>query len=432
MLNGIFVFLVLSSILLAAQAGRMQELTSAIIQDSAKAVTLALGLVGVMAFFLGLVRVVDQAGLLRKLARAISPLMRLLFPSVPPDHPAMSAMVLNIASNLLGLANAATPFGIKAMEELDKLNGRKGTATNAMVLFLAINSAGLALLPSSVIALRASLGSHDPAGIFLTTWFASGCATLVGVSAALALSRLPRFRRTEPPAAAAASTGLVEPVVLTGEAQVPAWRRVALALFWLAFIVLLARQAWLHAALDSPGELARNMISSWVLPALVGGLVLCGWAFRVRVYDELVEGAKEGFQVALRILPYLVAILVAVGMFRASGGIGLVVQLLAPLTEAIRMPAEALPMAILRPLSGSGAYAVMAEIMTEHGPDSLIGYMVSTLHGSSETTFYVLAVYFGAIGVKRTRHALPACLIADAAGMLAAVIIVNAIFGPFR
>jgi spore maturation protein SpmA len=428
-LNAIFVFLVLGSILLAALTGRMQELTGAIVQDAGKAVTLALGLVGLMAFFLGLVRVVERAGLLRMLARAISPLMRLLFPAVPPGHPAMSAMVLNISSNLLGLANAATPFGIKAMEELDKLNGRKGTATNAMVLFLAINSAGLALLPSSVIALRASLGSGDPTGILLPTWLASGCATLVGIGAALVLSRLPRYRQSEPPVAAGNAD---EAGVPDSAESLSRGRRIALALFWLAFVALLSREAWLHAGALAPGELARRLISSWVLPALIGGLVLFGWAARVRVYDELVEGAKEGFQVALRILPYLVAILVAVGMFRASGGIALLVRLLEPVVAVLRMPAEALPMAILRPLSGSGAYAVMAEIMTEHGPDSRIGYMVSTLHGSSETTFYVLAVYFGAIGVRRTRHALPACLLADAAGMLAAVLLVNAFFGAVR
>ena len=198
MLNGIFVFVVLSSILLAAITGEMQGLTDAILNDSKKAVTLSLGLVGVMAFFLGLMKVAEDGGLLRLIARAISPVMRRLFPSVPEDHPAMSAMILNIASNMLGLGNAATPFGIKAMEELNRLNGNKGTATNAMVLFLAINTAGLAVLPSGVVGLRAAAGSLDATGIFLPTWFASGCATLVGISAAFLLSRLPRYRKTEP------------------------------------------------------------------------------------------------------------------------------------------------------------------------------------------------------------------------------------------
>jgi spore maturation protein SpmB len=354
--------------------------------------------------------------------------MRKLFPGVPADHPAMSAMILNIASNMMGLANAATPFGIKAMEELDKLNSRKGTATNDMVLFLAINTAGLAILPSGVIGIRAALGSADAAGIFFSTWFASGMATLVGIVAAFLLSKAPAFARSTPPPLENAAMGKPDE---SPEEERPSsrWKNLAQLIFWVAFVLLLARHLWQAAATESVGEMIRGVGSYWMLPALVGGLVLFGWARGVRVYDSLVEGAKEGFQVALRISPYLVAILVAVGMFRASGGIDLMVRLLSPLTELIRMPAEALPMALLRPLSGSGALGVMSEIMTAHGTDSFIGYMVSTFQGSTETTFYVLAVYFGAIGVKKTRHTLPACLLADTAGILAAVFIVNVMFG---
>jgi len=431
MLNGIFVAIVVVSILLAATTGRMQALTDGMLVDAKKAVELALGLVGVMAFFLGLMRVVEDGGLLRRMARVVGPLLHRLFPGVPPDHPAMSAMILNISSNLLGLANAATPFGIRAMEQLDELNGRKGTATNAMVLFLAINTSGLAILPSGVIGLRASLGSHAAAGIFVPTWFASGMATLVGVTAALLISRLPRFRASEPPplAAAPAAAGGVEPSPAEPAPPrrpprfAPAW----VALFWLGFAVLLGRHLW--SAEGTASEVAREVGSYWVLPVLVGGLVLYGWARGVRVYDSLVEGAKQGFEVALRIIPYLVAILVGVGMLRSSGWIDIMVRTFGPLTERIGLPAEALPMALLRPLTGSGAYGVMAETMTAHGPDSLIGYMVSTFQGSTETTFYVLAVYFGAVGIKRTRHALAACLLADAAGLLAAVFIVNRLFG---
>jgi spore maturation protein SpmB len=347
----------------------------------------------------------------------------------------MSAMILNISSNMLGLANAATPFGIRAMEELDKLNSRRGTATNAMVLFLAINTAGLAILPSGVIGLRVSLGSENATGIFATTWFASGCATIVGIFAAFLLSRLRRYRSTAPPplSAVEASDPSESPEIVEGDAgqprRAPRGASWGVALFWLAFAVLLGRYIWLAAGSVSPFELVRDVASFWILPALVGGLVLFGWATGVRVYASLVEGAKEGFQVALRIIPYLVAILVAVGMLRASGGIDLLVRYVGPLTNLIGLPAEALPMAVLRPLSGSGAYGVMAEIMSVHGADSLIGYMVSTFQGSTETTFYVLAVYFGAVGIKRTRHALPACLLADVAGILAAVLIVNLIYG---
>ncbi len=432
MLNGIFVFVVMVSILLAALSGQMQQLTDAMLTDAGKAVKLAIGLVGVMAFFLGLMQVAQDAGLLRILARLLAPVMRRLFPSVPTDHPAMSAMILNISSNMLGLANAATPFGIKAMEELDKLNGRKGTATNAMVLFLAINTAGLAILPSGVIGLRAAAGSQDAAGIFFTTWFASGVATLVGVLAAFLLARLPRYRSTEPPMAPTApGEGDAIADSLDDQQKVPAlaWRKWAAILALLVYLGLMIRQLVLTAGGQTTLETLRGLMSFWILPLIVGSIVMFGWARGVKVYESLVGGAKEGFQVALRIIPYLVAIMVAVGMLRASGGIDLIVGWLGPYTERMGMPAAALPMAILRPLSGSGAFGVMTEAMAIYGPDSLIGYMVSTFQGSTETTFYVLAVYFGAVSVKRTRHTLPACLLADLAGILAAVFIVNLIFG---
>jgi spore maturation protein SpmA len=429
-LNAFFVGAVLLSILIAAFTGGMQAVSQACVESAGKAVTLALGLVGVMTFFLGLMRVASDGGLLKLVARAVAPVMRRLFPGVPEDHPAMSAMVLNIASNMLGLANAATPFGIRAMQELDRLNARKGTATDAMVLFLAINTSGLALLPTGVIALRASLGSKDPAGIFFATWFASACATAVGITAAILLSRLPRYRATAPATVAAAGEAVEVPAEAPTEPLTPprfagVWVLAWTALFVLGLVVTVGRE-W---GARPGGEIVRSIASYWVLPALVGGLVLFGWARGVKVYASLVEGAKEGFQVALRIIPYLVAILVAVAMFRASGGLEMLVGAIGPWTARLGLPAEALPMAILRPLSGSGAYGVMAEAMTAHGPDSLIGYMVSVMQGSTETTFYVLAVYFGAVSVRRTRHTVPACLLADLAGLSAAVWISNRLFG---
>lgn len=434
MLNGIFVFVVLASILLAAFSGQMQGLTDAILTDSRKAVDLSLKLIGVMAFFLGLMKVAEDGGLLRVLARALAPIMRRLFPTVPPDHPAMSAMILNISSNMLGLANAATPFGIKAIEHLNELNTKKGTATNAMVLFLAINTAGLAVLPSGVIGLRAAAGSLDATGIFFPTWFASGCATITGITAAFLLARLPGFRATEPPVmnlsdttAAVADSIADDPDA--PELKPPAFGKPLAALFVVTFLGLGIWSIVKTAAEQSAFDTVRTIMSYWTLPMIVGALVLFGWVRGVRVYESLVEGAKEGFNVAIRIIPFLVAILVGVGMFRASGGIDLITRGVGPLTSLIGMPAEALPMAILRPLTGSGAMGVMAEAMSAHGPDSLIGYMVSTFQGSTETTFYVLAVYFGAVGVTRSRHALPACLLADVAGILAAVFIVNLLHG---
>ena len=436
MLNGLIVSVALASILLAAFSGQMQALTDSILTSARGAVDLAIGLVGIMAFFLGLFRIAEDAGLLRHLARLVGPMLHRLFPSVPVGSPAMSAMILNISSNMLGLGNAATPFGIKAMEELDKLNSKPGTATNAMVLFLAINTSALAILPSGAVGMRASVGSEDAMGIFIPTWFASGCATLVGITAAVLLSRLWIYRSTEPAALTAADTGNMAdaadyaPLAFDApEALAPKpVRRWLGRLFWLGLAGLLARFVW-DGRTESTADIITDVTSAWMLPILVATLVLYGWVRGVRVYDSLVEGAKQGFQVAIRIIPYLVAILVVVGMFRASGGINLIVVVLSPFTAIIGLPAEALPMALLRPLTGTGAFGVMTETMQVYGADSVVGYMVSTFQGSTETTFYTLAVYYGAVGIRETRHTVPACLLADTAGILGAVFIVNLMFG---
>ncbi len=439
MLNGLIVVVALASILLAAFTGQMQALTDSILTSAGGAVDLAIGLVGVMAFFLGLMKVGEDAGLQRHLARIVGPVLQRLFPSVPAGSPAMSAIILNVSANMLGLGNAATPFGIKAMQELDKLNSTPGTATNAMVMLLALNTSGLAILPSGVVGLRASVGSSDAMGIWVPTWFASGCATVVAVTAAVLLSRLWIYRSTAPSprtpgdvddmAVAEGVRGNAGLAIDAPAARDPKPMRLWLGrLFWLVLAVLLARFVWGSRA-EGTGGLVTDVTSAWMLPTLVAVLVLYGWVRGVRVYDSLVEGAKQGFQVAIRIIPYLVVILVVVGMFRASGGIDLFVVLVSPFTELIGLPAEALPMAVLRPLTGSGAFGVMAEAMRVHGPDSLIGYMVSTFQGSTETTFYTLAVYYGAVGIRETRHTVPACLLADTAGILAAVFIVNLMFG---
>ena len=431
MLNGLFVAVALASVLLAALSGQMQALTDGILTSARDAVELAIGLVGAMAFFLGLMKVIEDGGAMTTIAHVVRPATRVLFPSVPANSPAIGAIVMNMAANMLGLVNAATPFGIKAMEELDKLNSRTGTATNAMVMFLAINTSALAILPSGMVALRVSLGSEDPAAIFLPTWFASGVATVIAITTALVLSRARPYRSTEPPPippatpAEAGSDGL---------RSTPALRRSPLRVwaartFWVVFVALAVRDVAARAGTESPVDLIRGLMSFWSIPAVVGVMVLYGWVRGVRVYESLVEGGTQGFQVALRIIPYLVAILVMVGMFRASGGLELLVTLVAPVTTLIGMPAEALPIAVLRPLTGTGAFGVAADAMSTHGPDSLIGYLVSTYTGSTETTFYTLAVYYGAVGVRVTRHTVPACLAADVAGILAATFIVNLLLG---
>jgi spore maturation protein SpmA len=430
-LNAFFVGLVLVSVLVAAFTGNMDAVSSSALDAAKKSVDLALGLVGAMSLFMGLMKVAQDGGLLRLIAAAASPVMRRLFPEVPKDHPAMSAMILNIASNVLGMGNAATPFGIRAMQELDRLNPAKGTATNAMVLFLAINTAGLAIIPTSVVALRAAAGSKNPAGILFTTWFASAAATLVAILAANLLARLPRYRATNPQSALTAVTSDAPAPSIPDEPPrtPPRFGGWIAAAYVAAGGVALAVHVGREVGAAPWGDVARGILSFWVIPFLIAGLVLFGWARGARVYESFVEGAKEGFQVALRIIPYLVAILVAVAMFRASGCLDLFVAAVSPLTAPLGLPAEAVPIAILRPLSGSGAFGVMSEILSTHGPDSYLGYLVSTMQGSTDTTFYVLAVYFGAVGIRKTRHAVPAGLLADAAGIAAAIFICHLVWG---
>ncbi|MCF8051400.1 MAG: spore maturation protein [Desulfobacterales bacterium] len=391
----------------------MEALSAAMVDSAGGAVELAIGLVGVMALFLGLMKVAEEGGMLKILSRLIRPLMVRLFPEVPPDHPAMGAMILNMAANALGLGNAATPFGIRAMQELNRLNDRPGTATDAMVLFLAINTSSVTLLPTGVIALRAAAGSSGPAAVLPTTLFATFGSTLVAIAAAKLYRRLAPIRRDDTgegtPEASAENALSDEPPAET-EAGYPLWASIT-TLAGLAALIPLA--IWFGPDL-----------SPWILPLLMAGFLVFGKLRKVRIYESFVEGAKDGFQVALRIIPYLVAILVAVGMLRASGALDVMVSVLGPVTGKVGLPAEALPMALMRPLSGSGAYGVLASIIQDPavGPDSYTGVLVSTLQGSTETTFYVLAVYFGAVQVRRVRHALAAGLTADLAGVAFAVL----------
>jgi len=434
MLNWIWFALVLGSVLCAAYSGNMEALTQASIDSAKSAVELAIGLIGIMAFWLGLMKVAEDAGMLRALARKIRPLMTWLFPEVPADHPAMSSMIMNMSANMLGLGNAATPFGIKAMMYLQKLNPKKEVATNAMCLFLAINTSNVALFPLGVVALRAASGSQNAAGIIPTTLFATFCSTIVAIFSAKLLLRLPRYQRqwTQVPDTKMEEEKPLEETVSFSEEEpqkrVPLGIRLLVRLCVAIFIGLLLAHLYLGWQQGMLAQTAKEILTWWLLPALIGGLLLYGVAHGVKVYESLVEGAKEGFQVAIRIIPFLVAILVAVAMFRASGALDLLIFVLNPITSLIGMPAEALPMALLRPPSGSGAYGVLAETMQTYGPDSFVGYLVSTFQGSTETTFYVLAVYFGAVQIKVVRHALPACLIADLAGILAAVWICRLFF----
>jgi len=399
----------------------MEALTKAMVESAAGAVELALGLVGVMTLFLGLMKVAEAGGMLTILARLIRPLMVRLFPEVPPEHPAMGAMILNLSANVLGLGNAATPFGIKAMQELDKLNSRPGTATNAMAMFLAINTSSVTLLPTGVIALRAAAGSANPAGILPTTLFATTCSTVTAILAARAFQRFSPIRE-----AGSVEKSEAGPTAASPEEESAPTTELAKAYpLWVSGLALSLLMALIPLTV-----FFGKAISPWIIPGLMVGFLVFGMVRRVRIYEVLVEGAKEGFQVAVKIIPYLVAILVAVGMFRASGAMEAMVSWLGPWTSRVGMPAEALPMALLRPLSGSGAFGVLASIINNPaiGPDSYTGYLVSTLQGCTETTFYILAVYFGAVQVRRIRHTLAAALTGDLAGVVGAVLACSYLF----
>ncbi|HUG61090.1 MAG TPA: nucleoside recognition domain-containing protein [Methylomirabilota bacterium] len=403
----------------------MDALGAAMVEAAGGAVTLAIGLVGMMSLFLGLMKVAEAGGMLTIIAKTVRPLMVRAFPDVPPNHPAMGAMILNISANALGLGNAATPFGIRAMQELDTLNPHKGTASNAMALFLAINTSAVTLLPTGVIALRASAGSLDPAGILPTTLFATCISTTVAILAAKLYQRwspivpdpTPASPVADSPGAAATAAEVQELPGEAAEAAYPGWVS-ALALTGLFALIPLT-------------VLYGRTIAPWVIPGLMMSLLTFGVARQVRIYEVLVEGARDGFQVAIRIIPYLVAILVAVAMLRASGALDVLVGWLSPATSLVGLPGEALPMALIRPLSGTGAFGVLASILQDPsiGPDSYIGYLVSTISGSTDTTFSELAVYFGAVQIRRVRHALAAGLTADVAGVAGSVIACRYLYG---
>ncbi len=440
MLNWIWLGLILSSIVYASFTGRMPEVTQGLVDGSKDAIQLVIGLVGGMVFMLGVIRVAFDGGLRDWIARVLAPLLTRLFPDVPPDHPAMGAIVMNMASNMMGLGNAATPFGLKAMTELAKLNRGSSTASDSMVLFLAINTSAITLLPpSGTIFVRAAAGSVQPDAIYVPTLIATTCSTLAAVGMFYLLRKLPAFRPA--PVLAAESTAGSDPKPSEPEdVDVPEtpsgergsmgpWRGalvgVVLALLALGFGIEATR-------LTSEMGLGRAILSllqSWAFPMLIVGCLLIGVAGRVAVYDSMIAGAKEGLDVAVRIVPYLVAIVAAVKMLRESGLLDVLIESVAPVTAIFGVPAEVLPMAVLRPLSGSGAFAVMSETLTAYGADSFIGMITSTLQGSTETTFYVLAIYYGAARITQGRHALAACLTGDVAGFVGAVAACHLFFG---
>ena len=397
----------------------MKNVTNETISKAGTAVTIALGLIGIMALWLGVMKVAEDAGLITKLANMIKPITKKLFPEVPSNHPAIGAMIMNISANMLGLGNAATPFGLKAMDELEKLNPEKGVATNAMVTFLAINTAGLTLIPATAIAVRAAAGSADPAIIIGPSIFGASCATLTGIIAAKLFEKFPIGKGE--------FNGWVK----------ENWKLPAVIIGIILFFLIGSVTGFLNIieslfSFINPATLKElvSVLSTLAIPLLIFTFIGYGALKNVKVYEQFVEGAKDGFNIAIKIIPYLVAMLIAIAIFRAGGALdNILMPIMRLVTDPIGMPTEALPMALIRPLSGSGSLGVMAEIISEHGPDSFIGILVSTFFGSTETTFYVLAVYFGAVNIRKTRHAVPVGLLADTAGILGALFIVKLMFG---
>lgn len=398
---------------------KMKEVTNSALGYADTAVTIAIGLIGIMAMWLGIMKIAEESGVINSFARLLRPVTRFLFPDVPHDHPAIGSIVMNLAATILGLGNAATPLGIKAMEDLNSLNPDKGVATNAMCTFLVLNTASFALMPTTAIALRAAAGSPKPAIIIGTTMFGSFIATMVGIIAVKVFEKFSGNKET--PGNEIKNKLRVKKIIIPVAAIAS-----FLVLYLIGFFRLLG-SLFSFMSFDFL-RTGIEIISTLAIPSMIVGFVALGFWKKVKVYETFIEGAKEGFNVAVMIIPYLVAILMAIGIFRSGGAMNWLVQILAPVTDLIGMPAEALPMALMRPLSGSGSLGIMAEIIAVHGPDSFIGILVSTMYGSTETTFFVLAVYFGAVNVKNTRHALPAGLISDLAGLLAALLIVRLLY----
>ncbi len=409
MLNALWIGFFLIAFLIAlfklvflGDAGIFAALVKALFDSSKTAFEIALGLTGVMALWLGVMKIGERAGMLDLLTRGLAPLFKRLFPEVPANHPALGAMTMNMGANMLGLDNAATPLGIKAMQELQKLNPTPDTASDAQILFLVINTASVTLLPVTIFTYRAQLGAADPTDVFVPLLITTYIGTLIGLMV----------------------TGLYQRLHL--------WNRVTLAYLGGA-TALIGGLVVYFGSLDA-AEMTRqsSILSNVLLFGLVATFLLMAVWRRVNAYEAFVEGAKEGFHTAVTIIPYLVAMLVAIAVFRASGALELLMSGIRGAVLGFGLDArwvDGLPTALMKPFSGSGARAMMIDTMQTHGADSFAGRLASIVQGSTETTFYVLAVYFGAVGIKRVRHAVACGLIADVAGILAAIGMAYLFFG---
>ncbi len=365
--------------------------------DSAKSgFEISLGLTGVLALWLGIMKIGERGGVVAAFSRMVAPFFCRIFPDIPKNHPAMGSIFMNVAANMLGLDNAATPMGLKAMKEMQELNPDKNKASNPMIMFLVLNTSGLTLVPVTIMVYRAQLGAANPADIFLPILLATFASTLAGFLSVAIYQRI----------------NLLDKVIL-GTLS--------------GLVVLVGGLVFLLSRLPKEQlSVYSSVISSCILLSLIVLFIsMAAWK-KINVYEAFIDGAKEGFQVAIGIIPYLIAILVAIGMFRASGAMDILIELMARFFAWIGLDTDfvgALPTALMRPLSGSGARGMMVDAMTQYGADSFVGRLASTIQGSTDTTFYILAVYFGSVGIKNTRYAVTCGLIADAIGIVAAILV---------
>ena len=364
--------------------------------SSKTAFEISLGLTGVLSLWLGIMKIGEKGGMVNMLARVLSPVFCKLFPDIPKGHPVTGSIFMNIAANMLGLDNAATPLGLKAMEQLQELNTKKDTATNPMIMFLVLNTSGLTLIPVSIMVYRAQMGAAQPTDIFVPILLATFFSTLAGIIVTSIYQRINLINRT---------------MLLTlGGAS-----------------LLVASIRWGFSTMSKEQvDLVSTSAANILLMTIIVGFILAGVRKKVNVYDAFIEGAKDGFQTAVRIIPYLVAILVGIGVFRASGAMDWLIGGVKWTVEAVGGNTDfvgALPTALMKPLSGSGARGMMVDAMTTYGADSFVGRLSCIFQGSTDTTFYVLAVYFGSVGVRYTRHAVACGLLADLAGIIAAIAI---------
>lgn len=355
---------------------------------------ISLGLTGVLSLWMGIMKIGEQSGVVNRLARILSPVLSKIFPEIPKDHPVMGTMFMNIAANMLGLDNAATPMGLKAMEQLQEINPKKDTASNSMIMFLVLNTSGLTIIPVSVMVYRAQMGAAQPTDVFVPILLATFFSTLVGLLVTSLWQRINLFNRT-------------------------------ILLFVGGLCTLVALIIWGFSRMSSETmSTVSSVIAGVLLFTIIVGFILAGTVKKINVYEAFIEGAKGGFDTAVRIIPYLIAILVGIGVFRAAGAMDALTDGVAWCAQKCGLNTDfvgALPTALMKPLSGSGARGMMVDAMTTYGADSFTGRLACLFQGSTDTTFYILAVYFGSVGIKKTRHAVACGLLADLAGILASI-----------